>query len=130
MSQPAAREGDRIKAQDNHLIQPPGPSSPVLKPHPFDGILDGNVSSDVFIGGKPAAMLGSKATNKPSHLPQGGSFVNLPLNLGRITGGSNSVYINGRPAARNGDAAETCADPMPNLQGKVVASGSSDVFIG
>lgn len=117
-------------AQDNHLIQPPGTSPPVLTPHMFDGVIDGNLSRDVLIGGKPAAIQGSTATNTPGHVPQGGSFVNPPLNRGKITGGSVTVYINSSPAARHDDAAETCAEPAPNPQGRVVAAGTSGVLIG
>ncbi len=36
---------------DMHLIQPPGPTSPVPVPHPFTGVIDGGVSADVTIGG-------------------------------------------------------------------------------
>jgi uncharacterized Zn-binding protein involved in type VI secretion len=128
MGQPAARQGDRIVALDTHLIQPPGPTSPVTVPHPFSGLIDGNVSTDVTIGGAAAAMVDSTATNTPPHIPIGGTFVVPPSNRGTITTGSASVTINGRAAARAGDTARTCNDPVDMPVGTVVAVGT--VLIG
>ena len=45
-----------------------------------------------------------------------------------IITGSATVFINGKPAARNGDTAITCNDPVDLPVGKVVAKGT--VFIG
>ena len=53
MGQPAAKQGDQVVAVDTHLIQPPGPTSPVPVPHPFNGIIDGSLSSDVNIESRP-----------------------------------------------------------------------------
>jgi uncharacterized Zn-binding protein involved in type VI secretion len=123
MGPPAARQGDRITALDMHLIQPPGPTSPVLVPHPFSGIIDGGVSADVRIGGASAATVDSTATNTPPHIPIGGTFVKPPTNQATITTGSTSVRINGRAAARAGDTARTCNDPVDLPVGTVVAAG-------
>jgi uncharacterized Zn-binding protein involved in type VI secretion len=128
MGQPAARQGDRVVAVDTHLIQPPGPTSPVPVPHPFAGIIDGGVSSDVKIGGAFAATVDSTATNTPSHIPIGGSFVNPPSNKATIVKGSATVTINGKAAARAGDTAKTCNDPVDLPVGTVVAVGQ--VLIG
>ena len=128
MGQPAAKEGDQVVATDMHLIQPPGPLSPVMVPHPFTGELDGGLSSDVNIMGKPAATADSTATNKPSHVHQGGSFVSPPSDQGTIIMGSTSVFINGKMAARSGDTATTCNDPADLPVGSVVAAGT--VMIG
>lgn len=123
MSQPAAKQGDRVTAIDTHLIQPPsGPPVPV--PHPFSGILDGGLSSDVRIGGLPAATVGSTATNTPPHIPLGGTFVKPPSNRGQVVTGSATVRINGKPAARAGDTAMTCNDPVDLPVGTVVAIGT------
>ena len=124
MGQPAARQGDRITAIDTHMIQPPGPTSPVPVPHPFSGIIDGGTSADVTIGGAAAATKDSTATNTPPHLPIGGSFVNPPSNKGTIATGSMTVTINGKPAARAGDTAKTCNDPTDLPVGTVVAAGT------
>lgn len=128
MGQPAARHGDRIVAIDTHLIQPPGPTSPVPVPHPFSGVIDGQVSTDVTIGGAAAATVDSTATNTPPHIPIGGTFVVPPSNRATIITGSLSVRINGRAAARAGDTARTCNDPVELPVGTVVAVGQ--VLIG
>jgi uncharacterized Zn-binding protein involved in type VI secretion len=128
MGQPAAKQGDRVTALDMHLIQPPGPTSPVLVPHPFSGLITGGLSSNVNIQGLPAATVNSTATNTPPHIPIGGTFVNPPSNQGTIVQGSATVNINGKPAARAGDTATTCNDPVDLPVGTVVASGT--VMIG
>jgi uncharacterized Zn-binding protein involved in type VI secretion len=129
MGQPAAKQGDRITATDTHLIQPPGTSPPVPIPHPFSGIIDGGLSGDVNIESKPAATVNSTATNTPSHIPQGGSFVNPPRNQGQIIKGSATVFINNQPAARAGDTALTCNDLVDLPVGTVMVPQST-VFIG
>jgi uncharacterized Zn-binding protein involved in type VI secretion len=129
MGQPAAKQGDRITAFDTHLIQPSGPVPPVPTPlHPFSGIIDNGLSSNVNIENRPAATVSSTATNTPVHVPLGGTFVNPPRNQGRIIRGSATVLINNKPAARAGDTALTCNDPMDLPVGTVVAQ--STVFIG
>ena len=110
MPQPAAKQGDRVMGVCTHLIQPPGPTSPVMVPgHVFNGILTSGLSTDVFIEGRPAAVVGSEAVNTPPHVPIGGTFVNMPLvtNRATITVGSPTVLINGKQAARNLDMART-----------------------
>jgi uncharacterized Zn-binding protein involved in type VI secretion len=129
MGQPAAKQGDRIVALDMHLIQPPGPVSPAPVPHPFNGIINGALSSNVFIEGRAAATLNSTATNLPSHIPQGGSFVIPPTNKGTIVTGSATVRINGQAAARAGDQAITCDDVTPVLP-KATVVAQSKVLIG
>jgi len=131
MGQPAAKQGDQITATDIHIIMipaPPGPPVPTPLPHPFSGIINGGLSSDVLIEGMPAATVGSTATNTPPHIPQGGPFQIPPTNQGRIIMGSATVLINGKQAARNGDTAMTCNDPVEMPVGQVVAV--SMVLIG
>jgi uncharacterized Zn-binding protein involved in type VI secretion len=128
MGQPAAKQGDQVTAVDVHLIQLPGPTAPVPVPHPFKGIVDGGLSTDVMIEGLPAATITSTATNTPPHIPQGGSFVVPPTNMATIITGSGTVLINKKPAARTGDTATTCNDPVPLPVGSVVAV--STVLIG
>jgi uncharacterized Zn-binding protein involved in type VI secretion len=130
MGQPAAKEGDQVVATDTHIVMIPSPGGPVPTPlpHPFTGKLDGGLSSDVKIEGKAAAVEGSTATNTPAHVPQGGPFQKQPADKGTIKLGSQTVKINGKPAARNGDMAETCNDPADLPAGTVVAAGT--VMIG
>lgn len=132
MGQPAAKQGDHITAIDTHIVMVPSSGGPVPTPlpHPFDGILDGNLSANVNIMGRAAATVGSSATNTPPHFPTlpGTAFQKPPANKGSVTQGSGTVFINRKPAARNGDPAQTCADPTPNMGGRVVAAGT--VLIG
>jgi uncharacterized Zn-binding protein involved in type VI secretion len=128
MGQPAAKQGDKITAVDTHLIQPPGTSPPVPTPLPFSGIIDGSLSANVNLQNMPAATVGSTATNTPPHIPIGGTFVKPPSNKGTIINGSSTVLINNQPAARAGDTALTCNDPVDAPVGTVVAVGT--VLIG
>lgn len=131
MGMPAAKHGDQVIAVDIHIIliqAPPGPPIPVPVPHSFTGIIDGNLSQDVKIGGMPAATVDSTATNTPYHVPQGGPFQKSPSNKATINMGSATVKINGKMAARNGDTAITCNDPSDMPIGKVIAAGT--VFVG
>ena len=130
MGQPAAKKGDQVTATDIHIVMIPVGSGkvPVPLPHPFTGIIDGALSSNVNIMGKPAATVDSTATNTPSHTPKGDSFQKSPSNKGTINMGSATVKINGKMAARNGDTAMTCNDPSDLPVGKVIAAGT--VLIG
>ena len=124
MGMPAAKQGDQVTATDSHMIQPPGPTSPSLVPHPFAGIISGGLSANVNIMSMPAATQNSTATNTPPHVPIGGTFVKPPSNQGTIMTGSATVMINNLPAARNGDTATTCNDPADTPGGTVVATGT------
>jgi len=132
MGQPAAKQGDMIVAMDIHIVMVPTPGGPVPTPtpHPFNGIIDSNLSPNVNINKMPAATVGSMATNTPPHIPIGGpSFQVPPSNKGTIISGSATVFINKKPAARAGDTANTCNDPAGVAPvGKVVAAGT--VLIG
>jgi uncharacterized Zn-binding protein involved in type VI secretion len=86
------------------------------------------LSTNVNIENRPAATVNSTATNTPPHIPQGGSFVFPPRNRGQIIRGSATVFINNKPAARAGDTALTCNDPVDLPVGTVVAQ--STVLIG
>lgn len=126
MGMPAAKEGDHIIAVDTHIILVPSPGGPIPTPlpHPFDGLLIDNLSTDVKIMGMFAATLGSTADNIPPHIPEGGTFQDPPRNKGEIITGSATVMINGKPAARNGDTALTCNDPVDLPVGQVIAVGT------
>jgi uncharacterized Zn-binding protein involved in type VI secretion len=129
MGQPAAKQNDQITALDIHIILVPAVVPvPTPVPHPFIGIIDGNLSGNVNVMGQPAATVGSTATNQPPHIPIGGPFQKPPTNKGQIIAGSATVKINGKPAARNGDTAMTCNDPVDLPGGTVVSVGT--VMIG
>jgi uncharacterized Zn-binding protein involved in type VI secretion len=130
MGQPGAKQGDQIIAVDIHIVMIPSPGGPVPTPlpHPFAGMIAGGLSANVKIMGMPAATLGSTADNLPPHIPQGGPFQKPPTNKATIMIGSPTVMINGKPAARNGDTALTCNDPVDAPVGKIIAIGT--VMIG
>jgi uncharacterized Zn-binding protein involved in type VI secretion len=128
MGLPAAKQGDQVVATDFHVVVPSPPASPVLVPFQFQGNIDNNLSPDIHIMGRPAAMQGSTATNSPIHIPSGGTFQTPPHNQGELVTGSQTVFMNGKPAARAKDIAKTCNDPFDLPVGQVVASGT--VFIG
>ena len=95
-----------------------GEHSGHIPPHgvlPITGHISDNCSVDVFINSRPAAYISSITTEYDGCC---GS------SLGTVAEGSESVFINGIPAARLGDALHA-----HNGAG-TVAAGSSDVFIG
>lgn len=130
LGKPAAKQGDKVVATDTHIIMVPSPGGPVPTPTPlpFNGTITTNLSTDVFIEGKPAATVDSGAVNTPPHIPPGGPFQKPPSNQGKILVGSTGVFINGKPVARQGDQAITCNDPVDAPIGSVMAVGT--VFIG
>jgi len=127
MGLPAAKKGDMITATDTHIVMIPSPGGPIPTPlpHPFMGQLDDALSDDVNFDGQPAAVVGSKATNTPSHIPQGGPFQSPPKDKAEIMLGSQTVFINGNAAARNGDTALTCNDPADLPVGSVMVAMST-----
>jgi uncharacterized Zn-binding protein involved in type VI secretion len=131
MGQPAAKQGDQVVATDIHIVMIPSPGGPVPTPlpHPFTGIITGGLSRDVKIMGLPAATVDSTADNTPAHIPTppGTAFQNPPANNATIAVGSATVYINGKAAARHGDIATTCNDPVALPVGTVVAAGTVSI---
>jgi uncharacterized Zn-binding protein involved in type VI secretion len=126
MTKPAAKEGDLVLAIDTHVVLAPSPAGPAPTPlpHPFVGKLDGELSPDVKIEHRFAAVLGSTATNAPEHVPLAGSFQREPTNRGTVVGGSARVLINNKPAVRIGDAASTCNDPADQNAGIVICTST------
>ncbi len=127
MGQPAAKQGDQVTALDIHIVLVPAVVPvPTPLPHPFSGMIGGSLSGDVKIMGKPAAVVGSTADNTPPHIPTppGTVFQKPPANKATIVVGSPTVLVNGKPAARNGDTALTCNDPVDLPVGTVVAVGT------
>ena len=88
---------------------------PPHSPEQFSGEISGGCSSDVFINGIPAAVVGSVTTERDTCC---GS------SQGRVAAGSGSVFINGRPAARLGDALNAHSGSGS------ISAGSGNVFIG
>jgi uncharacterized Zn-binding protein involved in type VI secretion len=133
MGAPAARQGDQAVGTDTHIVLVPSAGGPVPTPlpHPFDGRLASGLSPDVLVDGLAAATAGSVAHNAPPHLPTppGTAFQVPPSNQGTVQAGSTTVLVNGKGAARRGDAVLTCNDPAP-LPSGAIAAGSPTVLIG
>jgi uncharacterized Zn-binding protein involved in type VI secretion len=132
MRQPAAKQGDRVFSIDIHtvFVLIGGTEVAVPLPHLFNGTFTKELSANVNIMKRPAATTDSVATD-PSHphTPPGTTrFQRPPANRGQVTVGSGSVRINGQPAARHADKAQTCNDPSDRPIGTVIAAGS--VLIG
>lgn len=130
MGRPAATLGDKVTGVDTHVVLVPSAGGPVPTPMslPFAGTITGGCSTNVLVGGSPAAILGSTATNLPPHVAPSGTFAVAPTNRGTILLGSTTVLINDKPAARAGDQVVTCNDPVPLPTSVVVATGT--VLIG
>lgn len=123
---PAAKEGDHVVAIDTHLCS--GAPAPV----PFDGLLDKKLSPDVLAEHRHVAVVDSKATNTPAHVPPPGTTFDVPPhNTARVVAGSGTVFVNHKPFARHDDAADTCNDPVDPAdqpRGRIVAE--STVLVG
>jgi uncharacterized Zn-binding protein involved in type VI secretion len=133
MGVPAAKQGDQAVGVDIHIVMvpaPPGPPAPTPLPHPFTGVLDTNLSSDVKIERLPAATVDSVATNQPSHTPTppGTAFQTPPENRGTVSMGSQTVKINGKGVARMGDPVDSCNDMGTPGNSTVIAV--STVLVG
>jgi uncharacterized Zn-binding protein involved in type VI secretion len=133
MGQPVATQTHPVLAVDTHIVLVPSPGGPVPTPlpHPFSGQLDGGLVSTVKIAGNPAAVVGSTATNSPSHIPTppGTSFQKPPANSGTVQMGSTTVKLGGKGAARLGDTVQTCNDPADAPVGTIL-QGAPTVMAG
>jgi uncharacterized Zn-binding protein involved in type VI secretion len=129
LGQPAAKQGDQVNGTCTHTVLVQSPTGPVPTPttYTFSGVIDGNLSSSVRIGGQWAATQDSTATNTPMHLkpPPPNSFQLEPNNQATINAGSGTVRINGKPAARQGDTAKTCDEV--GSPGTVQAAGTVSI---
>src|SRR5689334_2458977 len=99
---------------------PAAPAARVGDPTTHGGVV-GISSSNVFVGGRPAARVGDFAScplSTPTSPP-------LPHVGGPVSTGSASVFVNGRPAARVGDV-------IVEQNGGVsaIAAGAPTVLIG
>lgn len=88
---------------------------PPHSPEAFSGEISGGCSNDVLINGIPAAVVGSTTTERDSCCGN---------SQGVIATGSGTVFVNGKPAARIGDAL------APHSGTGQISAGSGDVSIG
>jgi uncharacterized Zn-binding protein involved in type VI secretion len=132
---PASVMGDKAPGLCMHIVlvpAPPGPPVPTPLPHPYAGTILIGCATNVMIGGKPAAVLGSGLQNVPPHLPTppGTAPAVPPTNDGKIMMGSATVLIGGKPAARVGDTVMPCANSTPPGTATIVGPGVPTVIIG
>lgn len=127
MGAPAIVRNNRITGTcPMHQVPAPSGTAPA-GPLPFSAPITSGLVDSVLIGGQPAAVLGSSGQNSPPHLGLHASdpFAVAKVQVGRITSGSASVLIGGKPAA-TATAQATCCGPTP---GKLVP-GVPTVLIG
>lgn len=118
-----AKEGDRVVASDTHLVS--GAAVVVS----FEGSLSAELSSDVLSDNRNVATVGSIAYCTPPHVPPTGkSFDVPPHHRATVVVGSETVLVNNKAYARDGDATETCNDPVDLPVGAVQAEGT--VLVG
>lgn len=131
MSEPIAKQGDRVVGVDTHVVLVPSPGGPVPTPMPmsFNGMLVEELGTSTMIDNQPVALVGSVARNLPPHLPLGGPFQKPPANAGKISQGSESVFVENRAVARANDPARCCNDPADQDTANVVVSAPT-VFAG
>ncbi|MEM1033436.1 MAG: PAAR domain-containing protein [Myxococcota bacterium] len=128
MTKPVAKANDLVVALDTHVVMVPSPAGPVPTPTPmpFKGTLGDALATSVQVEDEAAAVVGSKAKNDPPHLPIGGtSFQTPPSDEGTVQLGSSTVLFEDQGAARMGDTAITCNDPVDKPGGKVITTGAT-----
>jgi len=122
----AAKLGDKVVAVDTHIALVPSPGGPVPTPvpTPFSGKLMEALSKTVMVDNMPVALEQSVALNTQPHVPTAGPFQTPPKNRGTVKTASNTVFVEGKGIARDGDVAATCNDPQEAPVGVVRANCS------
>jgi len=123
MGQPNAKKGDRVVGQDVH-IELTSVGIPIPVATSFSGTLEHGLSSTVFVGDQPAAIVGSSADNSPAHIPSFGQFQRPPGNSGTVASGSSTVFASDVAVARDGDPVDCCNDVEATNNGHIIASGT------
>jgi uncharacterized Zn-binding protein involved in type VI secretion len=106
--------GDRITGSCvGHVIPTPSGNPTPAPPLPFAAPLEINLASSVLIGGKPAAVAGSRGLNTPLHTGLHPSDPHLlaSAQMGAVTAGSTSVLFESQAAAKTGSACTMCLGP-------------------
>lgn len=114
MGAPAIVANDLITGVcTNHLIIGPLGAPTPAPSLPFAAQLTMSLSTNVQIGGKAAAVVGSFGYNKPAHIGLHASdpFFVATVQMGQVTQGSATVQIGGMPAATGQSMATCCVVP-------------------
>ncbi len=114
MGAPAIVAGDQITGIcPNHLIIGPLGVPVPAPPMPFSAPLTLSLATNVMIGGKPAAVVGSSGYNTPAHVGLHASdpFLLPMMEVGQVLSGSPTVTIGGKPAATAQSQATCCVVP-------------------
>lgn len=121
MGTPAAVAGDRVTATCAvHQIPNPATGAPQpAPPMPFSAPLVTGLATRVLVGGKPAAVVGSSGYNTPPHVGLHASdpFMVPTTQVGQVVGGSGTVLVEGKQAARTGASCVVCAGAPGQLTG-------------
>jgi uncharacterized Zn-binding protein involved in type VI secretion len=114
MGVPAAVAGDTITGTClTHLI--PSPTGAIKAPPlPFAAKLTTGLATNVFISGKPVALVGSSGVNVP-HPPLADAFAAPPTQMGRVVSGSTSVFVGQQAVATQSSRCTMCAEPATAL---------------
>ena len=112
MGSPAIVMGDRITGTClNHMIPSASGTAPA-GPQPFSAPLVEGLATNVLIGGKPVAVMGSSGYNAPPHVGiVDPPFATPNMQIGRVVTGSATVLIGGKPAATVQSQATMCLAP-------------------
>ncbi len=110
---PASRMGDAVRGTT--AGEHSGHDDPPHGPLPFDGEIISNCSGNVFINRLGAAHIGSVTVERDACCGSSN---------GKVARGSGSVFVNGIPASRLGDALS------PHSGTGEIVQGSADVYIG
>lgn len=139
MGSKAIKQGDKIEPAPSgthaHFVLVPPSVTTKTPAYQVTWTITDNVSQDVFIHSKGAAVAGSGGAIKHQPVPSNGTFMNPKLMRAceaTITRGSSTVLINGKPAARVEQTPCCRTDNEPNSEssGQVVPAGECRVYIG
>lgn len=129
MGQPAAVLGDRITGTcaGHQIPSPPAGNPGPAPPMPFSAPVTNQCATKVLIGGKPAVVVGAWGVNMPPHVGLHASDPHMapPMQRGTVTGGSGTVLVEGKPAARMGSPCTMCL----GLPGQLLGTAAT-VLIG
>jgi uncharacterized Zn-binding protein involved in type VI secretion len=121
MGTAAAMMGDRITATCiGHQIPNPASGAPQpAPPMPFSAPLTQGLDTTVLIGNTFAAVVGSSGLNTPPHVGLHASdpFMSPTNQQGTVTAGSDTVYFDGKPAAKPGSSCTVCFGAPGQLAG-------------